>query len=256
MKLQNRMRDPHGAPARAGTQRKLRALPEASEATLPQASEAALRRAVDRLVQQEKNRWACEIHDGLTQTVTAAVLELETLQSRMDRDPDAAKAAVSAISAEMRRALADIRGVLFRLSDEGAADAPASVQTAIDDVARRWNVATDVEIEGEVAGVPSDVMDVAQVVVHEALTNVAKHSSSKRARVALKAGRAHLSVFVEDHGRGLPPAGRGNGERHFGMRMMKRRVSEVGGSLDVFSSPGEGTRVEARLPIPSKARHA
>jgi len=86
------------------------------------------------------------------------------------------------------------------------------------------------------------------VVIRESLANAAKHASSRDVAVKVRASRGEVRVEVQDGGRGFAVGGRGRRGRHFGLEMMKRRVEEAGGSLDIESSPGKGTRVVARLP--------
>ncbi len=58
-----------------------------------------------------------------------------------------------------------------------------------------------------------------------------------------------MEISVEDGGCGFEPATTGLAAGHLGLEMMRRRVAEVGGTLEVESSPGRGTRVVARLPV-------
>jgi len=169
------------------------------------------RSPAESLLQEEKDRWAYEIHDGLTQVVAAAILQLETLARRIAFDPTSAAAQLEETTTRMREAMADVRSVLFELSAGTAADETASNRL--------------------------------RACVHEALTNAAKHSTSGEVRVLARVGSRRLSVRVEDHGCGSESA-----SKRFGMRMMERRVQEIGGTLQV-ASMSRGTRVTVGLPL-------
>ena len=67
--------------------------------------------------------------------------------------------------------------------------------------------------------------------------------------VRVQASRTGVEVRIEDRGKGFQPQGTGLHAGHLGMEMMRRRVAEVNGTLDIESSPGRGTRVVARLPV-------
>ena len=69
---------------------------------------------------KERTRWAYAIHDGLTQVVTASVLELEWMARRVELDPSQATAALAEAALELRRALEEIRRMLAALSPEGS----------------------------------------------------------------------------------------------------------------------------------------
>ncbi len=207
--------------------------------------------AVDALLSKERTRWADEIHDGLTQAVTTAVLELEGLRERIEKDPQGAILALDGKKAEIRRTLDELRGLLFRLSDEPASAATADVpfRRAVQDVIERWRLPADISMDGDLSRLPKGALDAAYVVIRESLANAAKHSSSRRVAVRVHASRDALVVEVKDGGRGFATAGAGRRSRHFGLDIMRRRVEEVNGKLDIESSPGKGTRVVARLPV-------
>jgi len=196
------------------------------------------------LLQDERDRWAYAIHDGLTQTVAAAILQIETLAQRVQRDPGSVIDDLDDTASEMRSVMADIRSVLFSLSAEGGASEPPaeSVRSCVEEVAGRWKLDVDLDVTGDLLTVPRQTITIALVVIHEALTNAAKHTGSS-ARVRVDATRSFLRVVVTDEGPGL-----GENARRFGMRMMERRVNEAGGHLDVRSNP-EGTSVAATFPI-------
>jgi signal transduction histidine kinase len=54
---------------------------------------------------------------------------------------------------------------------------------------------------------------------------------------------------VEDRGRGIPIVAVKDSDQHFGLQLMRARAEEIGGSVDIVSTPGSGTRVTAALPL-------
>lgn len=200
---------------------------------------------------RERERLAYAIHDGLTQVVTASVLELEWLARRARVSPDEAAEALRRGAAELRRALEEIRGILARLSP----DAPSGGD-GLEDLVRslrdRWQLPADWSVEGDLHRVPPDVLDVASAVIREGVANAAKHAAAERVRVGVLVRPETLEVRVEDDGRGFEPDSVEPGDGHLGLALLRRRVEEAGGTLDVASSPTDGTRVTARLPITSQ----
>ena len=204
------------------------------------------RAIAEELLRAEKQRWAYEIHDGLTQTVAAAILQLEVLSQRISSDPEGAATDLSDAAVEMRACMADIRSILFGLStgadDEGTAPSDR-IGRCVDDVADRWGLHANLAIEGDLLDAPPQALAVGQVVIHEALTNAAKHAPESGAEVLVTATGKEMVVSVSDHGDGI-----GDNRARFGMRMMERRVRDAGGSLEVESA-GNGTRVTAHFPM-------
>jgi signal transduction histidine kinase len=211
------------------------------------------RQAVVSLIDRERTRMAYALHDGLVQIVVSAVLELEALKKRFERDPATALESLDSSKAEIRRSLAELRSILFDLSRSTAEEegAPEPITRYVEDVVRRWRLPAQVAVEGNVNDVPSRTMAVAYVVVREAMANAAKHAGSGKVEVRLTASDEELFVSVHDGGRGFTS----DDERaareahHFGLEMLRRRVREAGGELSVESRPGRGTEVVARLPF-------
>ena len=197
---------------------------------------------------RERTRLAYAIHDGLTQVVTASVLELEWQARRIDLEPTQAVEALTDASIELRKALAEIRSVLAALSPlvEGGEQ---PIDELVQDVLERWQLPASWSVDGDLHAVPKPVLDVASSVIRESVANAAKHAGSGDVAVAIRATRATVEVRVEDRGKGFRPANTGLQRGHLGLQMMQRRVAAVNGTLDIDSTPGKGTRVVARLPV-------
>jgi signal transduction histidine kinase len=198
--------------------------------------------------ERDRTRLAYAIHDGLTQVVTASVLELDWLSRQAATGPSEAVQALRAAVASLREALEEIRGVLATLTPDDGVEAP-SIEDLVREVTERWQLPATWSVEGDLQAVPPSVLDAASSVIREGLANAAKHSDSGEVRVHVHASRRSVEVSVEDHGRGFRPTGAGLHAGHLGLEMMRRRVAEVHGTLDVESAPGKGTRVVARLPV-------
>ncbi|HEY7281839.1 MAG TPA: sensor histidine kinase [Actinomycetota bacterium] len=211
------------------------------------------RSAVDTMMTRERTRWADELHDGLTQAVTTAVLELEAMENLIREDPRAAIEALAASKSEIRKSLSELRGLLFDLQRDSSADSRSDEQLTkyVNDVVKRWRLPARVTVTGDLRSVPKPSLGAAYVVIREGLANAAKHAGAGQVSVLVDAVPDGLTVEVADTGRGFaanatPNEGPGH---HFGLGMMHRRVEEAGGTLDVQSAPGKGTKVVARLPV-------
>jgi signal transduction histidine kinase len=218
-------------------------------------SAAALRsrqQAVSTVIERERTRMAYALHDGLTQTVAGAVLELEALHRRVEDDPDAALRSLERSKVEIRRALAELRSMLFDLSERAQDPGPSEpLRSYVDEVLERWHLPARVVVEGDFSRVPARVMSVAYVVVREALANAAKHAGDSPVRVRVAATDGDLAVTVGDDGQGFSPRDEqaARAAHHIGLEMLRRRVRDVGGRLRIESRSGAGTRVTAHFPI-------
>ncbi len=207
---------------------------------------ATVDETVEARVLEERARWAMRIHDGLTQTVTSAVLELQTLRTRIVGDPRGAVASLSAVEAAIRADLREIRQMLFELYEDQRPPEPP-IATFVDEMVARWGLPARVSIEGNPDAVPPLVLEAAHAVIAEALANAAKHADTPDVAVRVRADANGLRIEIEDHGRGMTEAG--DDEPHFGLRLMKVRAEDIGGTVEIGSTPGGGTRVVALLPV-------
>ena len=197
---------------------------------------------------RERTRLAYAIHDGLTQVVTASVLELEWLARKVDVEPDQSIDALVTAAEELRKALHEIRTMLSSLTPQAGGES-LPIDELLQGTMERWHLPATWSVEGDLKSLPRAVLDAASSVIRESVANAAKHSASTDVAVRVQASRTGVEVRVEDRGKGFHPEGTGLHAGHLGMEMMRRRVAEVNGTLDIESSPGRGTLVVARLPV-------
>jgi two-component system nitrate/nitrite sensor histidine kinase NarX len=87
-------------------------------------------------------------------------------------------------------------------------------------------------------------------ILQEALANVRKHSGASKVHVSVQQENGFLLASVADDGTGFDPANRPREAfPRFGLAIMRERAESIGGSLDLETSPGRGTRVKIQVPI-------
>jgi signal transduction histidine kinase len=179
------------------------------------------------------------LHDGAQQQLVALALELRVLKARV-KDPGAAPL-IDELSERLATALAELRELARGihpaiLTDRGLAP-------AINSLAERGTVPIqcDVEVSDRL---PPPVEAAAYFLVAEALTNVARYAHASSARVEVQREDGQLVVVVADDGVGGVDPSAGSG-----LRGLDDRVAAVGGTLEIDSPLGAGTRVRARIPL-------
>ena len=206
----------------------------------------AVAHTVDSLMLQERTKWAIHIHDGLTQSVTSAILELQSLQHRIRTEPESVLDSLKEVEDAIRNDLTQIRAILFEL--DGGTPRREPLASFVNELVQRWHLPARVSIEGEVDQISDRTLETANAIVAEALANAAKHSGALEVSVRIRAGLDELRIEVEDRGNGLAAAA-GDGDPHFGLRLMRGQVERIGGTIEIDSKPGSGTRVVAVLPV-------
>jgi signal transduction histidine kinase len=197
----------------------------------------------------ERERLSREIHDTLAQGFTSIVALAQAVEAELDTDPAAAAAHVELIAATARENLAEAREMVTGLNP--AALNQDSLPGAIRRHCQRFTaetgtpVAVHIEDNLPALGIASDV--VLLRATQEALANVRKHADATAVEVSLRSGPGVVRMMLSDNGIGLPH-GHSDG---FGLRGIRARVSQVGGTVAV-SSPGAhantGVRIDIEVP--------
>jgi signal transduction histidine kinase len=216
-------------------------------------AEEVLRRAGE-----ERLRIARDLHDVVAHNISVINVQANTALHLMDRQPERARQALTAINDVSKQALVELRSVLgvLRDVDELAPRAPspglARLRDLVDSAAAA-GLTVRLEEDGPLEPLPADVDVAAYRIVQEALTNSARHASGAAVTVRVRSVPDALIVEVTDDGAGLP-AGRGvstvswAGGSGNGITGMAERAAALGGTLQAGPEPGGGFGVCARLP--------
>lgn len=202
----------------------------------------------EQAVTDERARIARELHDLVAHSMGVIVIQAQAGQRAVDADPDATRAALTAIENSGRQGLAEMRRLLGLLTglEDGSVTPRPSLRGLDELVAQVRSAGVPVELEtiGDLGGLPAGVDLAAYRIVQEALTNVLKHAGPATARVHVRRAGAVLELEVCDDGRGTHDPRPGHGQ--VGMR---ERAALYGGDVDTGDLPGGGYRVRARLAV-------
>jgi signal transduction histidine kinase len=204
--------------------------------------------AVARRATEERLVIARELHDVVAHSISVINVQANTALHLMDRQPDRAREALTAIHEVSGQALSELGSMLGALREPGAPLAPAPGIARLDELAARARsagLAVSLTSEGEVRTLPAGVDAAAYRIVQEALTNAVRHSGGNAAAVRLRYSSDSVEIEVDDDGAGSVPARAGSGN---GLAGMTERARALGGTLDAGPQPGGGFRVLARLP--------
>lgn len=213
---------------------------------------AAMKQQVHQAISEERLRIARDVHDSVAHAITAINVQAGAAAHLLERNSDAARAALVQIRRVSGDALDDLRGTLGQLREgEKASMRPAPTIESLDDLAERVR-ATGVNVtlifEGTAPRVSAGVEAAAHRIVQEALTNVLRHSGATSVTVRVTVTEADVVVDVSDDGRG-PAAAKPPHSAGFGLIGMQERALSVGGSVEASPQPGGGWRVHASLPL-------
>ncbi|MCJ7824586.1 MAG: sensor histidine kinase [Anaerolineales bacterium] len=196
----------------------------------------------------ERQRMARELHDTLSQGLTGLVLQLEAIKAHLEAGRgERAVAIIEQSLARARSTLADSRSVIDDLRA-----VPAGMPEAMRAKTERFTQATGIPCELSLAlgdtTPPPNTSDHLLRVLNEALTNVTRHAQAGQVWVRLEAKNNHLELEIRDDGQGFEP-GIVTGAGHSGLLGMRERARLVGGTLEIESGTGRGTRIRLVVPI-------
>lgn len=203
--------------------------------------------------EEERTRIAREIHDELGQALTALRIDLAWLGTKCGGDDprlaeklaSAYQIAVRTVDA-VRRISEDLRPGM--LDDLGLA---AAIEDHVAKFGERTGIPCALTMNREEFEVSDGMATAVFRLVQEALTNVARHASAGHVAVEVLDEDDAIRLSVRDDGCGLPPA---TDKKTFGLLGMRERVKMFGGSFEIGSEPGKGTRIEATFPKTKESR--
>jgi signal transduction histidine kinase len=229
-----------------------------SQRDLEEAS-TGLRQLTSRLESAEedaRSRISRELHDEFGQTLTAAKINLQILRSKA-ADPAVVQRlddSVRMVDRMIRQARDIARGLRPPLLDE-AGLVPA-LEDYLQALAKRFDLRIEFEAAPEVASVPPGLNTTVFRVVQEAVSNVLRHADATTIRVVLRVEPDVLHAMIEDDGVGFDPEVVGRRIRrgeHLGLLGMTERVRSAGGTIELDSRPGGGSRIAVRFPFSKPA---
>jgi signal transduction histidine kinase len=203
-----------------------------------------------RAVLEERQRLSRELHDSVSQTLNAITLAADAAA----REALAAGAPLPLhqffefVATNGRAAAEEMRSLIFELRPEllereglmVALDQQITVLRARHEVAFEFT-------RGEEPSASPAVKEALYRIAQESLRNAVRHAGAATVTLAVSGGEGDLVLEVSDDGRGFDASA--PHPRHLGLRSMGERAAAVGGTVEVVSAPGAGTRVRARVPV-------
>jgi signal transduction histidine kinase len=212
------------------------------------AARQMLLKTVSTAVENERKRFANQLHDDALQKLTAAELQLQRLAVSPERPKHPALDQAQSLLGETEDAL---RRLLFEVRPP-TLESPGGLEESVRDRLEIFRSLTGVEAELQLdlpSGLSYEFKSMAFRQVAEAITNIEKHAGATRVQVSLTGDGGAVHGVVIDNGRGFVVAERNNLPGHMGLLALRERSLMAGGWYKIESQPGLGTRVEFWMPI-------
>ncbi len=208
------------------------------------------RQAAELAASSERAHLARELHDSVTQALFAMTLVTRSIEVLLPRDRDAAFEKFEELRQLQREALTEMRSLLFELRPaslerDGLVQALRTHAAALES-----RVGLSILLEADLPDrLALDLEQALYRIAQEALHNVVKHAAASQVRIRLEREGDEACLVIEDDGHGFDEGG--VSEAQLGLAGMRARSARLGGTVEIRTTPGVGTTVEARIPIPA-----
>jgi signal transduction histidine kinase len=217
----------------------------------------ALREERDKIVGKEeeaRRKLARELHDGPTQDVAAIAMRLNFARLLVERNPERARAELERLEDLAHRTVREIRSMLFTLrpvilETEGLV---AALAQYAENVQENDDLPVQIEAAGFDADLDLEIQGVVFAILEEAINNARKHAQASSILVRLRVESDLLVAEVIDDGRGFDVEAVEDGygsSGSLGMLNLRERAVLIGGTVNVESVEGRGTRVTLLVPV-------
>ncbi|HKA37215.1 MAG TPA: two-component regulator propeller domain-containing protein, partial [Thermoanaerobaculia bacterium] len=215
------------------------------------ALEAEFSRQLISSQENERQRLARELHDGLGQNLLVIGNWARMASGSLD-SPDRARPQLDVITETAAQSLKEIRAMTralqpYEIEHVGSSEA---IKAMLARVGESSGIAITADIEELGGALPPDAGINLYRIVQETMSNIVKHAQATEARVTLRRGPRGLELSVSDNGRGLMPSPNGHpAEGGFGLRSLSARAKLLNGTCRIHSTPGQGTTVVVEAPL-------
>jgi len=227
-------------------------------------SEQRLRFLTSKLLsaqERERKRISMELHDELGQSLAVLKLQIRAIERGLGDDQQDLKADALELLHYLDGVIDDIRRLSRDLSPAILEDLglQSALKYLIDGVSKHYTVSHACEVEDLDHLFPSEAQIMIYRIFQECLTNISKHAGASEVSIAVKEDDGFISLVFEDNGAGFDPsqvsARRASG-RGLGLAALDERARMLGGTLEIRSQPGSGTRVICVIPVNQGKRAA
>jgi signal transduction histidine kinase len=207
-----------------------------------------------RVLLEERNRIAREIHDGIAQTLAGSVMQLETAQRVFTIKPERTKQLVAVSTEKLRGSLKELRESIYALRPYPTEriGLHQAIHAKIKSVKEEGH---NIQIHFQQRGTPSRLSTMVEKVIfdifQESLQNVLKHANASKVSILLSYSNDQVIFRVKDDGIGFSlyeSMIKARQEPHYGILNMNEQSDSLGASLHIDSTKGKGTEIKLQIP--------
>jgi signal transduction histidine kinase len=196
---------------------------------------------------EERQRLARELHDSVSQALYGISLGAKTARALLDRNPAGAADPLDYVLTLAEAGLTEMRALIFELRPESLET--EGLVAALEKQTAALQARHGIRVEAVLCEEPGATLEMKEAVyriAQEALHNTIRHARAGRVGISMNCDGGQIEIEVTDDGVGFDVHKDFPG--HLGLRSMRERATRLGGTLEVQTAPGRGTRIRARIP--------
>ncbi|MEW6568233.1 MAG: ATP-binding protein [Chloroflexota bacterium] len=201
--------------------------------------------------EEERRKLSRQVHDGPAQALSNFILQAEIAHRLLDTDPNKAREELKNLKTTASTTFAHIRDFIFELRPMMLDDLGLvpTVRRYLEAYKERSGLDATLVVTGKERRLEPHLEVLIFRAVQELLTNVREHAQATQVKTTVDVDTTAVRVTVEDNGRGFDPDSTAvTGGTGRGLKTLRERIDLVGGTLDMISSPGKGSRVSFTIP--------
>lgn len=201
----------------------------------------------------ERERLASELHDNLAQTLNLVNFKIGQIQAMLsDSMSETAQTEIKQVQTNVESAIEEVRLVVSEMASPANTyeeELLPQLERSVEEFEQATGIVVGVTgVESAHTRLTALAQKQLLMIISEALTNIQRHAEAENVSLHFCADQDSLHVTIEDDGKGFQPE-MIRGRHHLGLRIMRTRAERSGGTVDIVSSPGKGTRVNACFPL-------
>lgn len=201
----------------------------------------------------ERERLASELHDNLAQTLNLVNFKIGQIQAMLsDSMSETAQTEIKQVQTNVESAIEEVRLVVSEMASPANTyeeELLPQLERSVEEFEQATGIVVGVTgVESAHTRLTALAQKQLLMIISEALTNIQHHAEAENVSLHFCADQDSLHVTIEDDGKGFQPE-MIKGNHHLGLRIMRTRAERSGGTVDIVSSPGKGTRVNACFPL-------
>ncbi|ASN06575.1 sensor histidine kinase [Virgibacillus necropolis] len=198
---------------------------------------------------EERQRLARDLHDSVSQQLFGVTMMAEASLKQIDKNPVIAKEQLENVAASALQAQTEMRALLLHLRPVHLSGdpLPTGLKKLIEELKQKSTLNFKVEID-EAIKLPETTEEHVFRIIQESLSNILRHAEANEVKVKLSMRSNELFIHIADNGQGFHVDEDSNRKTSYGLKTMKERSEELGGTFTIRSVQGEGTYIDIRIP--------